>query len=127
MADLVLTNQNFTAENEVVTLHMEAVLDASGDVSSYVRQMGITSLVRGTAGQYVLTLTNKYNKFLHLWILWEKATAIGIQYQIASEAIAASGTVALRFFDVQSPPVAANPVSCTIHLIVQVKQADTGT
>lgn len=113
-----------SGEAGVTTLFLEAVLDASGDVSSYVRQKGIATLATAATGTYTLTLRDTWNKFLGCRILFKKATDIAVRYQISAEDVDGAKTITILFRNLSSPSGAANPVSCSIYVEVKVSNVD---
>ncbi len=109
-----------TGEEGLVTLFLQATLDASGDVSAYTRQNGIATLVTATTGIYTLTLRDQWSKFLGMRILFEKATDIAVRYQIAAEDVDGVKTITIRFYNLSSPADLADPVSADIYIEVLV-------
>lgn len=82
---------------EVKILHARVAIGASGaptldsDLS-----VGVASVVRDSAGVYVVTLDDKYNNLLHVDVMQLEATAEDLTFQVESEAVATAKTVQIQ-------------------------------
>lgn len=82
---------------EVKILHAKVAIGASGaptldtDLS-----VGVASVVRDSAGVYVVTLDDKYNALLHVDVMQVAASAEDLTFQVESEAVATAKTVQIQ-------------------------------
>lgn len=78
MANRTLNQFQLTYEKDSVTIYASINVGASGAVSSFAGG-GISNVTKSvTAGQYVLTMTNKFSKFLNMRAESINTTADGI-------------------------------------------------
>lgn len=65
MANRRLQQFQYAFERELVHIHMKVAVGASG-APTLSRAMGVTSMVRNSAGNYTITLQDKYNLLMNV-------------------------------------------------------------
>ena len=79
---------------EVKLLHAKVAIGASGapTLDSEV-SLGFASITRDSAGVYILTLEDKYNKLVGFKVMQQAAAAEDLTFQIESEDVASAKTI----------------------------------
>jgi hypothetical protein len=105
-----MANRNFfrkqSMEREVKELHAEVSIGASG-APTLTRRLGIASVVRNSAGNYTITLEDKYNALLALHVMKQLAAGApsSVDAVIRSEDVDGAKTIVLEFLDTAGAPV----------------------
>jgi len=71
-------------EREVKSLYANVSIGASG-APTLVKGLGISGIVRDSAGEYTITLEDKYSSLLHVDIVQLEADAEDLTFQVTSE------------------------------------------
>lgn len=87
-------------EREIKELHAEVSIAAVG-APTLTRKLGIASIARNSAGNYTLTLEDKYNALLHVEVVKQLAAGApsSVQSVIRSEDVDGAKTVVIEFLD----------------------------
>lgn len=90
-----MANRNFNRyqalEKEVKAIYAIVAIGASGAPTlTAADSKGVASISRTSAGLYVLTLQDQYNKLMHLTVMQLIGTAQDIKVQLVSETTTAS-------------------------------------
>jgi len=99
-----MANRNFfrkqSMEREIKELHAEVSIAAVG-APTLTRKLGIASIARNSAGNYTLTLEDKYNALLHVEVVKQLAAGVpsSVQSVIRSEDVDGAKTVVIEFLD----------------------------
>ena len=79
-------------EKEIKHLYADVAIGATG-APTLTTGLGVTSITRDSAGVYIVTLDDTYNKLIHFNAMMLEATAEDITFQVETEAVATSKTV----------------------------------
>lgn len=82
-------NRKQALEKEIKELHAEVTIGASG-APTLVHKLGITSIVRDSAGVYEITLDDKYIRLCNFQVIQLAAAAEELSFQLESEAVAST-------------------------------------
>lgn len=99
-----MANRNFfrkqSMEREVKELHVQASIGAVG-APTLSRKLGVASMARNSAGNYTITLEDKYNALLNVGVVKQLASGApsSVQCVIRSESVASAKTVVIEFVD----------------------------
>jgi len=113
MADRLFNPPEGSLEQRVVSAYGSITFGATGAVASF-DGIGVSSVVRNSAGNYTITLEDSYNKFLH-WngSLLDTADSdpqtVGTDPRVDSESIS-SGSFDIQFYN-YTDGSAADPAS----------------
>lgn len=96
-----MANRNFhrvqSLTREVKILTAKISIGASGAPTLVSNDsVGIASVVRDSAGVYVITLDDKYNSLVGLSVMLQSATAEDLSFQIESEDVSSAKTVQIQ-------------------------------
>jgi len=119
-----MANRNFNRfqalEKEVKSLYAQVSIGASG-APTVVKALGITSVVRNSAGLYTITLDDKYNRLMSVQVTVVAPTAEDLVVHLAASDVASAKTVQVRCL---AAGVAADPASGDSLLIrIDVKNS----
>ena len=79
---------------ETKLIYAKATIGAAGAPTLVVNNsLGVASIVRDSAGVYIVTLDDKYEALLHVDIMMLEATAEDITFQVEVEAVKTAKTV----------------------------------
>lgn len=81
---------------EVKIVHAKVAIGASGAPTLDSNSVGIASVVRDSAGVYVVTLEDTYNNLLHVDVMQIAASAEDLTFQVESEDVASAKTVQIQ-------------------------------
>jgi len=121
LADRNFFRNHMSLETDVVHLYARITIGASGAVSSS-SGLGIASVVKqASAGQYTVTLSDRYNQLLHANVTVisavDAAQTVGTAYRIQSEAVnSATPNLIIQASDTATG-ADANPTSGDILLL----------
>ncbi len=82
-------------ESEVKTLFLDVAIGGTG-APTINYALGTASIVRDSAGVYIITLQDKYNRLLAFNVTQLVAAAEDINFQLEAEAVATSKTIQFR-------------------------------
>ena len=110
-------------EKEVKTLYAEVAIGSSG-APTLTSGLGITSIVRNSAGVYIVTFDDKYVRFMAFSAHQLEATAEDLTFQVESEAVSASKTLQ---FQCKAAAVETDPSSGSVlFLKFDLKNSTSG-
>lgn len=125
-----MANRNFNRyqalTKEVKALFAQVAIGASGAPTlSAAKSLGVASIVRNSAGNYTITLSDKYMDLLQVSISRELAAgspaALG-GFVVRSQAVASAKTIVVEFVDATG--AAADPANgTTLRLKIDVKNS----
>lgn len=116
-------NRKQALEKEVKSLYADIAIGASG-APTVTKALGITSVVRNGAGDYTLTLDDKYVRLMHVDIKQLAASAEDLTFQLAAEDVASAKTVQ---FLCKAAAVATDPSNGSRLLIkIDLKNSTSG-
>jgi hypothetical protein len=94
-----MANRNFNRaqnlEKEVKTLFADVAIAASG-APTLTKGLGIASIVRDSAGEYTLTLDDKYTRLMHVSIIHLDADAQDLNWQLTAEDVSGAKTISFE-------------------------------
>lgn len=94
-----MANRNFNRfqalEKEIKSLYAEVAIGASG-APTVTKALGITSVVRNSAGLYTITLDDKYNRLMSVEVRVVAPTAEDLNVQMAAADVTSAKTVQIR-------------------------------
>jgi len=97
-----VANRNFNRkqalEKEVKEIYADIAIGAAG-APTLTEGLGVASVARDSAGVYVLTLQDKYNRLMAAQVSILSAAAEDIHSQLEAEAVATAKTVTFRCID----------------------------
>lgn len=97
-----MANRNFNRfqalEKEVKALYADVAIGATG-APTLTEGLGVASVVRDSAGVYIITLQDKYNRLMQVSAVQLAAAAEELTIQLEAEAVATSKTVTIRCID----------------------------
>lgn len=97
-----MANRNFNRlqalEKEVKQLYADVAIGASGAPTLSVG-LGIASVVRNSAGNYTVTLQDKYTRLMSMHVSFFSPSAQNLFIQLISEDVAGAKTVRFRVMD----------------------------
>lgn len=110
-------NRKQALEKEVKEIYAEIAIGASG-APTLTRGTGVASISRTSAGLYVLTLQDKYSRFMWGDVKQFHATAQDITTQIKAETVATTKTVTFLCLaaDVATDPASASKLFVKLEL-----------
>lgn len=113
MANRLFNQFGATLEKGVVTLFGDVTIGATGAPTLVAaNSKGIKSIVRNSAGDYTITLQDTYNKFLSLWVGFQKATAAAAPNQtVKAKSLNATGGATIEFVLYNNAGAATDPAS----------------
>lgn len=123
-----MANRNFNRkqalDKEIKEIYAKVTIGAAGAptlVTASNTSVGVASISRTSAGLYVLTLQDKYNRLSHADIHIITPTAEDIKAHVSAETVATSKTVTFRC---DAAGVATDPASGDSFLIaLQLKNS----
>ena len=97
-----MANRNFNRfqalEKDIKALYADVAIGASG-APTLTRGLGVASIVRDSAGVYVLTLQDAYNRLMSVDVKQLVAAAEDLQFQLEAEDVDGAKTVTFRCID----------------------------
>jgi hypothetical protein len=113
MADRLLARDNGAFEKGIVSIYGDVTIGAVGAPTLVAaKSKGIKSIVRNSAGDYTVTLQDKYAKFFAAWIGFIKATVPAAPSQsIKAINMQAAGGATINFVLYNSAGTATDPAS----------------
>jgi len=116
-------NRAQALEKEVKSLFADVAIGASG-APTITKALGIASIVRNGAGDYTLTLDDKYTRLLHVSVQILAAAAEDITAQLVAEDVSSAKTI--QFFT-KAAAVETDPSNGARLLIkVDLKNSSSG-
>lgn len=119
-----MANRNFNRkqalEHEVKEIYAEIAIAGSG-APTITYSTGAASISRTSAGLYVLTLQDAYNRLMHANVEIQSASAQDLVAQTASQSVSSAKTVTFR---TQAAGVATDPTSGSVlRVALQLKNS----
>lgn len=115
-----MANRNFNRfqalEKEVKSLYADVAIGASG-APTLSRGIGIASVTRSSAGVYVVTLQDKYNRLMSVDVKVLSASAQDLLVQLQAESVASAKTITFR---TQNAAATATDPTSGSRLLVQI-------
>lgn len=113
MANRWLNPLNYSFEKATVTIYGDVTIGAAGAPTLVpANSKGIKSIVRNSAGDYTVTFTDTYFKFLSFWVGTIKATVPAAPSQsIKAKSMNAAGGATVEFVLFNSAGTATDPAS----------------
>jgi hypothetical protein len=94
-----VANRNFNRkqalEKEVKELYLDVAIGMTG-APTLTRGTGVASIARTGAGEYTITLQDKYMRLMAVDVIQQAASAEDLQFQLSAESVASAKTVGLR-------------------------------
>lgn len=110
-------------EKEIKHLHVEVLIGASG-APTLVKKLGVASISRTSAGLYVLTLQDKYSRFMHMHVMQEAASAEDLNFQVTGKSVNSAKTIT---FLCTTGGVATDPSDGSrLYLDISLKNSSVG-
>lgn len=96
-----MASRNFhrvqSLSRELKLVNAKVSIGAIGAPTKVVNSsVGVASIVRDTAGVYIITLDDKYNELISFSVMQEATVAQDITFQIESEDVAGAKTIQFR-------------------------------
>lgn len=127
-----MANKNFNRyqayEKEVKALYAEVAIGASG-APTLTSGLGITSIVRDSAGKYTVTLDSKYTRLMAFHATLQSATVADLNIQQVSSDVNGAKTVVFHCVavDGDGAPAATDPASGNkLFLKFELKNTSAG-
>lgn len=122
-----MANRNFnrhqSLEKEIKSLHLDVAIGATG-APTLTKGLGTTSIVRNGAGDYTITLDDKFVRLMSFHGTVVSATEEDIRFQISAEDV--NGTKEISFFTLTGA-VATDPANGDRLLIkIDLKNSTSG-
>jgi hypothetical protein len=122
-----MANRNFNRyqalEKEVKSLFAEVSIGASG-APTIVKGLGIRSISRNSAGDYTLTLSDKYTRLMDMHIMQSASSPQDLIFQLQGEDVDAAKTIEFVCLTAATPTDPSNGSKLYIH--IQLKNSDSG-
>ena len=115
MASRNFNSAHMSLEGEVVKLYAKITIGGSG-AATLTRGRGISTVAKGGTGYYTITLEDQYVRLLMCKITSVKATAIALQGQLNTEAVASTKILEIGIVDFDTPNF-TEPSSGDIFLV----------
>ncbi len=114
-----MANRNFhrvqSLTREVKSLYAYVSIGATGAPTlSTDNSVGVTSISRDSAGVYIVTLDDKYNRLVHFNVMMLEATAEDLTFQVESEDVDGAKTIQ---FQCKAAAVETDPSNGSVLLI----------
>lgn len=110
-------------EKEIKHLNVEISIGATG-APTLVKKLGVASISRTSAGLYVLTLQDKYSRFINMQIMQEAAAAEDLDFQVVSKSVNSAKTIT---FLCKTGGVATDPSNGSrLYLDISLKNSSVG-
>lgn len=94
-----MANRNFNRaqnlEKEVKGLFADVAIGGSG-VSTLTKGLGVTSVARDSAGVYIVTLDDKYNRLMKFGVIALSASVLGLTFELEAEDVDGAKTIQFR-------------------------------
>jgi len=116
-----MANRNFNRaqalEKEIKTLYADVSIAASG-APTLTKGLGITSIARDAAGEYTLTLDDKYTRLMHASFIHLDADAQDLIFQLNSEDVDGDKTITFECLtaDAETDPADGSRILIRIDL-----------
>lgn len=115
-------NRKQSLEKEIKEIYAKVAIGSSGAPTlSTVSTSGVASIVRNSAGNYTLTLQDKYISLKSVQISHLASSAQDLQFQLLSETVDSTKTIS---FVCQTDATATDPASGTT-LLIQINLKNT--
>lgn len=110
-------NRHQSLEKEVKSLYADVSIGASG-APTISKALGITSIVRDSAGVYILTLDDKYTRLMSFQVSQLVAAAEDLTFQLESEDVDGLKTIQFRCLtaNVETDPSSGSRLLINIDL-----------
>lgn len=117
-----MANRNFNRrqalEKEVKDLYMKVSIGSSGAPTA-VSKYGIASIARNSAGDYTITLEDKYASLKYFEVIHLASSAQDLNYQIVAEDVLSAKTI--RFLCLTSASATDPASGSTLLIKIEVK------
>lgn len=122
-----MANRNYNRaqnlEKEVKTLFADVAIGATG-APTLTKGLGITSIARNGAGDYTLTLDDKYTRLMHVNVQHLAASAEDLTAQLTAEDVSGDKTIS---FSTKAAAVETDPSDGSRLLIrIDLKNSSSG-
>lgn len=112
-----MANRNFNRyqalEKEIKSLYLDVAIGASG-APTLTKGLGVTSIVRNSAGDYTITLDDKYMRLMSCSIQQLSSSSVDLTFQLKAESVASAKTIEILS---HAAAVATDPANGTRLLI----------
>lgn len=116
-------NRAQNLEKEVKSLYADVAIGATG-APTLTKGLGVASIARDAAGEYTLTLEDKYVRLMHVSIVHLDADAQDLLFQLNSEDVDGDKTIT---FECLTADAETDPADGTRLLIkIDVKNSTSG-
>jgi len=120
-----MSDSNFyrvqSKERETKIVHAEVAIGASG-APTITSAKGVASIVRNSAGDYTVTLSERYSRVLSMSVLLKAAAAEDLTSQLVSETVASTKTIN---FLTLAAAVATDPSNgASLFIRLELKNSD---
>lgn len=122
-----MANRNFNRaqalEKEVKSLFAEVAIGASG-APTITKALGISSISRTGAGDYKITLDDKFVRLMHLSVTELNSSAQDLNFQLKSQAV--SSTKEIEFFSLTGGTETDPASGSSLFIKIDLKNSDSG-
>lgn len=113
-------NRRQALDKEVKDIYLQVSIGASG-APTLNRPLGVSSIVRNSAGLYTITLQDKYMSLRAVQIVQQAALAEDLTFQVTAEDVDGAKTIQ---FMAHAAAVATDPSSgSTLYIALQLKNS----
>jgi len=117
-------NRHQSLEKEVKNIYLDVAIGASG-APTLTKGLGVASIARTAAGEYDITLDDKYVRLMHASMVHEAAAGEDLTMQIESEDV--SGTKVVKIFTNTGGGYSADPSNgARLFIKLELKNSSSG-
>lgn len=94
-----MANRNFNRaqnlEKEIKGLFADVAIGATG-APTLTKGLGVASIARDSAGVYIMTLDDKYNRLMDFGVIALSASVLGLTFELEAEDVDGAKTIQFR-------------------------------